>query len=258
MRRTLRRRPLLALALLPPGRAAAEPAPLVAAAADLSFALEEIAARFRAETGLPLRLSFGSSGNIARQIEQGSPVELFLSADEAYVVRLQAGGHTRDGGALYAIGRIALFAPHGSPIRVEAGLQGVAEALSAGRIRRFAIANPEHAPYGRAAMQALRNAGLWETIRPHLVFGENVAQAAQFALAGGSQGGIVAYSLVLAPALQGRGQHMLLPDSLHDPLRQRMVLTRRAGRAAERFHAFLQEPQAREILRRHGFALPGE
>lgn len=248
---------IIALAAPSPARAQPTP-PLIAGAADLQFALAEVAARFRTETGQEVRLSFGSSGNITRQIEQGSPVELFLSADEAFVFRLAEGGHARDRGELYAIGRIVLFAPPGSPLRAAGGLEAIRAALDAGHIRRLAIANPEHAPYGRAAEQALRAAGLWERIRPHLVLGENVAQAAQFALAGGSQGGIVAYSLALAPAMAGRGAHQLLPDSLHEPLRQRMVLTRRAGAVAEEFYAYMQGPAAREIMRRYGFVLPGE
>lgn len=248
---------IIALAAPRPARAQPTP-PLIAGAADLQFALAEVAARFRTETGLEVRLSFGSSGNITRQIEQGSPVELFLSADEAFVFRLTEGGHARDRGELYAIGRIVLFTPPGSPLRAAGGLEAIRTALDAGQIRRIAIANPEHAPYGRAAERALRAAGLWERIRPHLVLGENVAQAAQFALAGGSQGGIVAYSLVLAPAMAGRGAHQLLPDSLHEPLRQRMVLTRRAGAVAEEFYAYMQGPAAREIMRRYGFVLPGE
>lgn len=236
---------------------AADP-PVVAAAADLQFALEEVARRFQAETGQAVRVSFGSSGNITRQIEQGSPVEMFLSADEGFVFRLAEAGLTRDRGELYAVGRIALFTPPGSPLRTEAGMDGIREALNAGRITRFAIANPEHAPYGRAAEQALRAAGLWDRIQPRLVLGENVSQAAQFALAGGSQGGIVAYSLVLAPGMRDRGTHVLLPDSLHQPLRQRMVLTRRAAPAAERLYDYMQEPAAREVMQRYGFVLPGE
>lgn len=233
-------------------------APLVAGASDLQFAIAEIAARFRAATGQEVRLSMGSSGNITRQIEQGSPAEMFLSADEAFVFRLAEGGHTRDRGELYAIGRIVLFTPPGSPIATAGGMEAIRAALAAGSIARFAIANPEHAPYGRAAEQALRAAGLWEGIRPRLVLGENVSQAAQFALAGGSQGGIVAYSLVLAPAMQGRGAYTLLPDALHEPLRQRMVLTRRAGPVATAFYDYMQQPPAREIMRRYGFVLPGE
>jgi len=258
--RTARRAVLLGLGLPALGApAGAQPLPpLIAGASDLQFALVEIAQRFRADTGQDVRLSLGSSGNITRQIEQGSPVELFLSADEAFVFRLAEGGHTRDRGELYAIGRIVLFTPPGSPINIRGGMEGIRAALVAGRITRFAIANPEHAPYGRAAREALRASGLWDDLRPRLVLGENVSQAAQFALAGGSQGGIVAYSLVLAPALQGRGAYTLLPDTLHEPLRQRMVLTRRAGPVATAFHAYMQQPPAREIMRRYGFALPGE
>ncbi len=257
---TLRRAMALALLLLAlalPGRAQATP-PLIAGASDLQFAITEIAQRFRRDTGQDVRLSLGSSGNITRQIEQGSPVELFLSADEAFIFRLADGGHTRDRGELYGIGRIVLFTPPGSPITTAGGMDAIGAALRAGSIARFAIANPEHAPYGRAAQEALRASGLWEAIRPRLVLGENVSQAAQFALAGGSQGGIVAYSLVLAPALQGRGAYALLPDTLHEPLRQRMVLTRRAGPVATAFYASMQQPAAREIMRRYGFTLPGE
>lgn len=248
----------LAVPSLTPRLAAGQQAPLIAGAADLQFALEEIAQRFRAETGQQVRLSLGSSGNITRQIEQGSPVELFLSADEDFVFRLYNGGHTRDRGELYGIGRIVLFTPPGSPLRAEGGLDALSAALEAGQIRRFAIAHPGHAPYGRAAEQALRATGLWERVQPHLVLGENVAQAAQFAIAGGSQGGIVAYSLVLAPALQGRGSYKLIPEELHEPLRQRMALTRRAGAVAEAFYAYIKSPPAREIMRRYGFVLPGE
>ncbi|WP_207536572.1 molybdate ABC transporter substrate-binding protein [Sabulicella rubraurantiaca] len=249
----------LAVALLLPAVARAQgAAPLVAGAADLQFALAEIVALFRERTGMEVRTTLGASGNLTRQIEQGSPVELFLSADEGFVFRLAEGGHTRDRGVLYATGRVALLVPPASPLRAEDGLAGLRAALEAARIRRFAIANPEHAPYGRAAEQALRAEGLWDRIRPLLALGENVSQAAQFALAGGSQGGLVAFSLVLAPAMAGRGTYQLLPDTLHEPLRQRMVLTRRAGPVAERFFAFMQEAEARAIKRRFGFALPGE
>jgi molybdate transport system substrate-binding protein len=255
----LRRRALAVglFGLAGPARAQAAP-PLIAGAADLQFALAEIAQQFRAETGQELRLVMGASGNLTRQIEQGSPVEMFLSADEAFVFRLADGGHTRDRGVLYATGHLVLLTPPGSPIATSGGMEAIREALATGRVTRFAIANPEHAPYGRAAQQALRAAGLWEAITPRLVLGENVAQAAQFALTGGSQGGIVAYSLVLAPTMLGRGAHTLLPETLHEPLRQRMVLTRRAGPAATAFYDYMQQPAAREIMRRYGFALPGE
>jgi molybdate transport system substrate-binding protein len=236
----------------------AQEGPLIAAASDLQFALDEVVGRYSAETGRPVRLTFGSSGNFARQIEQGAPFELYLSADEDFVFRLADGGYTRDRGILYAVGRIVLFAPHGSPLDPDDGLAGVEAALEAGAISRFAIANPEHAPYGRAAEQALRRFGLWERLRPHLVLGENVSQAAQFAVTGNSQGGIIAYSLALAPSVRERGRFALIPKDGHEPLRQRMALTRRATPAAERFYDYVQSEPARQIMRRYGFVLPGE
>lgn len=259
-----RRAFLLAAATLPLGalgrRAAArdETPPVIAAAADLKFALDEAAALFAAETGLAVETSFGSSGNFARQIEQGAPFQMFMSADEAYVERLAARALTRDGGDLYAQGRIVLFAPHGSQIDVDAGIDGLRAALDAGRVSRFAIANPEHAPYGRAAEQALRRGGLWDLVRPRLVLGENASQAAQFASTGNADGGIIPYSLAVAPAVSALGNFALLPEELHAPLRQRMVLLRDAGATARAFYAFLQGATARAIFRKYGFLLPGE
>lgn len=232
--------------------------PLVAAASDLQFALEEIATLYASETGDVPRLTFGSSGNFVRQIEQGAPFELFLSADEEFVFRLADGAFTRDRGNLYAIGRIVLFVPRGSTLTAGGGLASLEAALDAGAITRFAIANPEHAPYGRAAQQALRGAGLWERIQPHLVLGENVSQAAQFAASGNSQGGIIAYSLALAPRVRERGTFELISADVHEPLRQRMVLTRHATPAAQRFYDYLRSEPVRAILRRYGFTLPGE
>jgi len=231
-------------------------APLVAAASDLQFALDEIITRFRRDTGITPRVTYGSSGNFARQIEQGAPFELFLSADEAYVDRLAARGLTQGDGTLYAIGRIVLFAPHGSPLEPDPGLKNLATRLASGESGRLAIANPEHAPYGRAAEQALRSLGVWEAVQPKLLLGENVAQAAQFASSGNADGGIIAYSLALAPALRERGTFALLPDTLHAPLRQRMVLLQRASPAAARFYDYLRSPASRAILSEYGFVLP--
>jgi molybdate transport system substrate-binding protein len=261
---------LLACAALPivmtslaPRSAAARPdapasttAPLVAAASDLQFALDEIIARFRRDTGIAPRVTYGSSGNFARQVEQGAPFELFLSADEAYVDRLVARGLTRDTGALYAIGRIVLFVPHGSPLEPDPALKGLAARLASGESGRLAIANPEHAPYGRAAEQALRSLGVWEAVQPRLLLGENVARAAQFASSGNADGGIIAYSLALGPALRDRGRFILLPESLHAPLRQRMVLLKGASPAAARLYDDLRSPGSRAILSQYGFVLP--
>jgi molybdate transport system substrate-binding protein len=230
--------------------------PIVAAASDLNFALAEIAEQFAREQTHRVELVFGSSGLLTRQVRDGAPFELFLSADEAFVEELAAAGLTRDGGTLYAVGRIVLFAPTASPLVPSEGLAGLERLLASGRVTRFAIANPEHAPYGRAAEAALRTHGMWETLQPRLVLGDNVSQAAQFATTGNAVGGIIAYSLALAPNVRRRGAFALIPDADHPPLRQRMVRLRRAGPIAERFYRYLQEPAARAILERYGFALP--
>lgn len=239
-----------------PGVARAQRAPVVAAASDLNFALTEIAEQFARDGGQRVELVFGSSGTLTRQIRDNAPFEMFLSADETFVEELSKAGFTRDRGVFYAIGRIVLFAPTGSPLNPREGLDGLARLLASGRVTRFAIANPEHAPYGRAAEAALRKRGLWSELQPRLVLGENISQAAQFATTGNAVGGIIAYSLALAPNLQNRGTYALIPDADHAPLRQRMVLLKRAGPVVERFYRYLQESPARAILERYGFTLP--
>ena len=230
----------------------------VAAASDLKFALDEVVAQFQTQTGQRVRVTYGSSGNFFTQIGQGAPFEMFLSADEAFVFQLADKGLTQDRGALYATGRIVLFAPKGSPLTPDPDLSDLAKALSDGRIVKFAIANPEHAPYGRAAKEALIAKGLWSALEPKLVLGENVSQAAQFAASGSTQGGIFAYSLALSPAISQLGTFVLVPESLHKPLRQRMVLTKRATPTAQALYAYMQQPAARTILKKYGFVLPGE
>jgi len=232
-------------------------APVIAGAADLKFALEEIAAAFKEDTKREVSLVFGSSGNFYRQIGQGAPFRMFLSADEGFVFKLADAGKTVDRGVLYAVGRIVILVPHGSPLKADGKLNDLTAALADGRLRKFAIANPEHAPYGKRAEEALRHAGLWEKIKDRLVLGENVSQAAQFALSGGAEGGIIALSLALAPTIAAQGTHALIPESMHSPLRQRMVLLRDASPAAARFYAYLSGAPARATLRRYGFLPPG-
>jgi molybdate transport system substrate-binding protein len=230
--------------------------PVIAAAADLNFALTEVSQQFHERTGKAVKLTFGSSGNFFTQIKHGAPFQLYLSADEAYVERLAQGGLTKDEGTLYAVGRIVVFAPKGSPLKVDGSLTGLAAALRDGQISRFAIANPEHAPYGRAARQALEAAGLWPNIQPFLIFGENASQAMHFASSGSAQGGIVPLSLALAPQMKGTGTWTVLPETFHVPLRQRMALLKNAGEAATAFYNFMQTAPAREIMQRYGFVLP--
>lgn len=269
-RRNLMRQGLSALAgLAALGRARAQVATdpskrvRVAAASDLKFVLAQLIEAFQKESGIRIEASFGSSGNFARQIRQGLPIDLFMSADESWVEQLAQAGLTRrlpdggrpghDRGVLYAQGRIALYVPQGSPISLDEGLAGLKASWS--RISKFAIANPEHAPYGRAAREALEQLGLWEMVKPKLVLGENIAQATQFVTTGAAQAGITALSLALAPEVAQQGRHVVLPAHLHAPLRQRMVLTQTAGPAAVAFYDYLQGAAARALFRRYGFSL---
>jgi molybdate transport system substrate-binding protein len=250
------------LACAGPGapRAAAQDRPArIAAAADLKFALGEIADGFARDTGKHLRITYGSSGDLARQIAQGAPFEMLLSADERYVVELHRAGLTQGEGVLYAIGRLALFVPAGSPIALDDRLRGLASAAAEGRITRFAIANPQHAPYGRAAREVLERLGVWQRLQPSLVLGENASQAMQFAASGACQGGIVPLSLAVAPDIARLGAFQRIPLEWHGPLRQRMVLLAHAGPVASAFYDYLRHAEgARRTMSRFGFAHPGE
>jgi molybdate transport system substrate-binding protein len=236
--------------------AAAQKPPLVAAAANLNFALTEIADQFARDRQMRVELVFGASGTLTRQIRDGAPFELFLAADETFPHQLAAAGLTRGEGVVYAVGRLAVFAPKGSPLIVDERLEGLARLAGSGRPGRFAIANPEVAPYGQAAEAVLRKRGLWDAIRPHIVLGDTIAQAAQFATTGNAVGGLIAYSLVLAPGFADRGTYAVIPDDDYPPLRQRMVLLERAGPTATAFYDYLQGDTARAILRKHGYGLP--
>lgn len=263
MTRIVRRRVVLATivgvasALIPPV-SLAQSAPRIAAASSLNFALPEIAEQFRRERNQRVELVFGASGTLARQIQDGAPFELFLAADEDFPRRLKNAGLTRGESAVYAVGRLVVFAPTGSPLKVDAHLEGLSALVRSGGVSRFAIANPAVAPYGRAAEAVLRRRGLWEGLRPSLVFGDTIAQAAQFATTGNAVGGLVAYSLVHSPALARRGTYAVIEASEHEPLRQTMVLTRRAGAVAEEFYRYLQQPNVRAVLERYGFSAPGQ
>ena len=246
------------VALVAANSATADTPTSVAAAADLHYALDEILAAYSRQQSDKVRVTYGSSGNFFTQLQQGAPFDIFLSADEALVAKLAASGLTRNAGDLYALGRVVLFVPRGVAIEPDHDFADVRHALADGRLHKFAIANPEHAPYGRAARESLAHAGLLDTITPHLVLGENVAQAAQFARSGAAEAGIFALSLALAPPFKEAGRHVVIDETYHTPLRQRMVLMRGAGPAAERLYAYLRSSAARAVLDRYGFSLPTE
>jgi molybdate transport system substrate-binding protein len=230
--------------------------PLVAAASSIKFALQDIAKKFHQDTGKTVRISYASSGNLARQIQQGAPFELFLSANAEYVENLYQQHKAPDEGIVYALGRLVLLTNHDSDLPLDKELRGIKRALQNGRLQRFAIANPEHAPYGIAAREVLRQLDLWETIKPHLVLGENIAQAAQFASSGAAQASLVSYSLALAPVLQNSARFLLIPAKLHQPIEQTMALLNNAGATAKLFFKYLQQNKAHTILSRYGYSEP--
>ncbi len=254
---SLTRRTLAGLIALAPGRARASDGPLVAAASDLTGALPLIAERFRRAGGGPVRLTFGSSGALTRQIEAGAPFEVFLSAEASLAQRLASAGRAEGPGRVYGQGRLVLFARRGSRVRPAGGTAELVRALRDSRLQRLAIANPDHAPYGRAARETLRSLGVWEIASPRLVLGDSAAQAARFALTGGADAGLLPLSLALGPELARAGAHARIDPSRHSPLVQTAVVLRGASREARAFFDFLAAPAARAVFREFGLAPEG-
>ena len=255
---TTRRRLLAGFAAIAasPTRAHAQSGTTIAAAADLRHALDAIVANFEKVNGANVRVTYGSSGNLARQIAQGAPFELFLAADEVYAERLVAEGHAEGPGSVYGVGRLAVIARRDGRIEAERGLIAISEAFAGHALSRFAIANPEHAPYGARAREALEKSGLWGPMQSGLVLAENVAQAAQYVVTGAAEAGITALPLVKTGPAATALRFSVVPAELHTPLRQRMVLTKRASPAARALYAFIASPDAQAILRASGFEQP--
>ncbi len=225
----------------------------VAAASSVQEPLLEIARRFEQDTGHRVRPVFGASGKLYAQIAQGAPFDVYFSADTEFPAKLHARG-LADAPRRFARGRLVLWAPAGSPFDVTRGLAVLQDA----RLRKLAIANPRLAPYGRAAVEAMRAAGVYAAVEQKLAMGENVAQTLQFVQSGGADLALVPLSLARSPKLAGQGRHVLLPASGHAPIdSEAAVLNRAHDRAlAERFLAFCMGDRARSIWRRYG--LTGE
>jgi molybdate transport system substrate-binding protein len=228
----------------------------VAAAADMNVALAELITRFGASHDVDVSVAYGSSGTFYAQLLNQAPFDMFLSADVAYPNQLAARGLTLPQSEFtYAIGRLALWAPSSSPLDVERdGLQ----ALTGASIAHVAIANPAHAPYGRAAVAAMRAAGVYDAVSPKLVLGENVAQAMQFVQSGSAEAGLVALSLALAPAVKGKGRLFEIPDSTYPRLEQGGTILKWAVDvdAARALRGFLLSADGKAILKQSGFSLP--
>ena len=254
IRRSLSPGLVLAWLALGPGWApAAEPPSLtVFAAADLAFAFREIVPRFEKALGVRVTLVLGSTGQLAQQIGHGAPADVFFAADQAFVDRLVAErvllGETR---ALYAQGRIVL-----ATARAIGWKLTELRDLTGPNVRHVAIANPAHAPYGKAAEEALRKAGVWDAVRPKLVYGENIRHTLQFLQTGAVDAGIVALSVANVPEIDW----VAIDAGLHAPLNQAAAVVRRGARPelGLAFIQFVNGPEGRPIMKRHGFRLPGE
>ncbi len=228
---------------------------LVAAAANMQAALDELVPMFERQAIAKVSLSVGSSANLVRQIQQGLPAELFLSADEDFALRLADAGLTPDRGVVYATGRIVLVVPKGAALKLDPQLIGLKDALKStpDSVQKFAIANPELAPYGKAAVRALQKQAIWAPLQPKLVIGENIAQTTQYISSGAASAGITALALVLSPAVADKVRYVVVASDLHAPIRQRMVLLKTARPAARAFYEFLQSPAAKQVLQRYGY-----
>jgi molybdate transport system substrate-binding protein len=227
----------------------------IAAAADLKFAMGELSETFEKQTRTKVNVTYGSSGNFFSQMQNGAPFDLFFSADIEYPKKLQAAGLAEQGTLYeYAIGRIVIWVP--AVAKTDVAKLGWNTLLDAS-IEKIAIANPEHAPYGSAAVAALQKAGIYEQVRAKLVYGENISQAAQFVQSGNAQAGIVAMSLAVSPAMRG-GKRWDIPPDMHPPLEQGAIVLNDARNkgSARAFLDFVKSPAGRAILANYGFELP--
>ncbi len=227
----------------------------VAAAADLRFALQDIALRFENETGNKVNISFGSSGNFFTLIQNGAPYDLFFSADIDYPRKLEAAGQTQPGSLYeYALGKLVLWAPATSPLDLNQGLNVLLDP----RIKKIAVANPLHAPYGRAAVSAMQSGGLYDRLKDKFVTGENISQTAEFVETGNADIGFVALSLALSPTMKSKGKFIEVPATAYPPIRQAVVILKQSKNPAlaRRFVDYVKKPQSSEILKQYGFIIP--
>lgn len=229
----------------------------VAAAADLKYALDELSTEFQTtHPGLKVDITYGSSGSFYAQLQNGAPFDLFLSADIAYPRKLAEAGLALGSNVFrYAVGRIVVWVPRASALDVQKlGIQ----ALVVPGVKKIAVANPAHAPYGRAAVAAMKALGVYEQAAPKLVYGENIAQTAQFIQSGAADIGIIALSLALAPPMHGTGRYWQIPVESYPPLEQGGIILRDAKEpgAAASFRDFVLRQRGRAVLKRYGFALP--
>jgi molybdate transport system substrate-binding protein len=227
----------------------------VAAAADLQFAMQDIASRFQKETGKTVKATYGSSGNFLQQIQNGAPFDVFFSANLDYPKKLDAAGLTEPGSYYeYARGKIVIWVPSDSKLDLSPGMKVLLDPS----IKKIAIANPLHAPYGQAAVAALEHENIYDNVKDKFVLGENISQTASFVVAGAADAGIVALSLALSPNMKDKGRYVEVPTTDYPPIEQACVILRSAKnkKVAEQFLAFVKTSAVRDVLRSYGFGVP--
>lgn len=228
----------------------------IAAAADLKYAMAEVVKNFHARyPDDKVEVIYGSSGKFFTQLSNDAPFDMFFSADIKYPRELEKNGMTAGPARPYSIGRIVLWS-----LKPELAKLPLKSLPGNTAIHKFAIANPQHAPYGRRSQEAMQHEGVWDVMQPKLVLGENIAHTTQFVDSGAAEAGIIALSLALSPNMQGKGGWTLIPDAWHEPLEQGFVITKRAAAnpLAKDFASYMTSEPARAVMRRYGFVLPGE
>lgn len=246
---------MLALALTVSGRLCAAQEITVAAAADLQFAMQEVGTRFQQESGKTVKLIYGSSGNFAQQLQNGAPFDMFFSANLDYPKQLEAAGLTEPGTFYqYAIGKIVVWVPNDSKLDLSVGLKALLDPA----IKKIAIANPQHAPYGKAAVAALQKENIYDQVKDKFVLGENISQTASFVASGSADMGILALSLALSPNMKDKGRYAEVPAGDYPAIEQACVIMRSSKNKvlAQQFEKFIQSPPVKELFKKYGFAIP--
>ncbi len=224
----------------------------VAAAADLQFAMQDVAAKFQKETGKEVKLIYGSSGNFFQQLQNGAPFDMFFSANLDYPKKLQTAGLTEPGSYYeYASGKIVIWVQKDSKLDLSSGLQ----ALLNPSIKKIAVANPQHAPYGQAAVAAMQKAGVYDKVKDKIVLGENISQTASFVMSGSADVGIVALSLAWSPNMKDKGRFVEIPVADYPPIEQACVIldSSKNKETAKQFLSFIKTAEVAETLRKYGF-----
>jgi molybdate transport system substrate-binding protein len=245
---------LALLALGAPASSAAQNL-TVAAAADLQAAMPELVAQYQKQTGKTVQVVYGSSGNFYQQIQNGAPFDVFFSANLDYAKKLDAAGLAEPGSLYeYATGKIVLWVPLSSKIDVSTGLKSLLDPA----VKKIAIANPEHAPYGQAAVAAMQKAGVYDQLKSKFVLGENISQTASFVVGGAADAGIVALSLALSPNMKDKGRFVEVPAADYPAIEQACVIIKASTKQTEAraFLEFVKSEWARDLLKKYGFAVP--